>query len=385
MKKSLIACVISATLLVGCGPTALSPEEKQQVNNLKSELSQTESDITSSKEQDALYTGGLIKSLVKAKLEILETNKALLQQRINAIESGAKINVTVNGTTPNPNEEKSLNNEIERLKVDISTAKSDAAQYSGGLVLAMKLSAIATQEQTLAMLQQKYLTAKYGLAEVKLSGSTTDNNTATISSTNKPESQKEDIHSTPQPSLPASDGPFGLEAGLSRKNIEDMIGHPLEASEHSANLYMANTLPKLNNNFESYALLISPNVGLCEIRAIGKTINTDSYGIALKSTFADIKSSLDSIYGDSKKDDFLLSGSIWKEPQDWMMGLYKKERVYMASWKSTNDTMKKNSLTSIGMEIRSLSNSSGFIFLEYDFNNDSSCQKELENAKKASL
>lgn len=109
------------------------------------------------------------------------------------------------------------------------------------------------------------------------------------------------------------------------------------------------------------------------------------YGIALKSTFADIKSSLDSIYGKSEKDDFLLSGSIWKEPQDWMMGLYKKERVYMASWKSTNDAMKKNSLTSIGMEIRSLSNSSGFIFLEYDFNNDSSCQKELENAKKASL
>ena len=385
MKKSLVACVISATLLVGCGPTALSPEEKQQVNNLKSELSQTESDITSSREQDALYTGGLIKSLVKAKLEILETNKALLQQRINAIESGAKINVTVNGATPNPNEEKSLNNEIERLRVDISTAKSDAAQYSGGLVLAMKLSAIATQEQTLAMLQQKYLTAKYGLAEVKLSGSTADNNTATVSNTSKPEPQKEDIHSTQQPSLPASDGPFGLEAGLSRKNIEDMIGHPLEASEHSANLYIANTLPKLNNNFESYALLISPNVGLCQIRAIGKTINTDSYGIALKSTFADIKSSLDSIYGKSEKDDFLLSGSIWKEPQDWMMGLYKKERVYMASWKSTNDAMKKNSLTSIGMEIRSLSNSSGFIFLEYDFNNDSSCQKELENAKKASL
>ncbi len=383
MKRSLIACIISATLLAGCGPTELTPEEKQQVNTLKSELSQTEGDITLAREQDNQYSGGLIKSLIKAKLEVLETNKALIQQRINAIESGAKINITVSGLKPDPTVAESLKNEIDELKKDISTAKIDATQYSGGLVLAMKQTAIATQEQTLTMLQQKYLTAKYGLAEVKTSQDATS--TVTTKSNETTVHPKEDNQSKPQPLLPAGDGPFGLDAALTKKNIEDMTGQTLVASETSTNLYFAKNLPKENSNFESYGLVISPKVGLCQIRAIGKTINTDSYGIELKSAFEDLKSSLDSIYGKGEKEDFLLPGSIWKEPQDWMMGLYKKERIYMAEWKSGKDAMKKNSLTYIGMGIRSVNSSSGFVLLEYHFNNDSSCQEEMKNAKKSSL
>jgi uncharacterized protein YcfL len=90
-KKTLIACFVSALFLVGCGPQELTAEQKQQVENLKIELSQTETDIGASKSEDQQYSSGLIKSLIKAKLEVLETNKALLQQRINAIESGLKL------------------------------------------------------------------------------------------------------------------------------------------------------------------------------------------------------------------------------------------------------------------------------------------------------
>ncbi|MDA4253848.1 hypothetical protein NY763_20865, partial [Escherichia coli] len=58
--------------------------------------------------------------------------------------------------------------EIDSLDAKINEAKADARQYSGGLIKVLKLSTVATEEQTMAMLQQKYLTAKYGLAEVKL-------------------------------------------------------------------------------------------------------------------------------------------------------------------------------------------------------------------------
>jgi hypothetical protein len=295
MKKSLIACIISASILAGCGPTELTPEEKQQVTALKAELSQTEGDITLGREKDNQYSGGLIKSLIKAKLEILETNKALIQQRINGIESRAKINITVTGSKPDPTVAASILNEIDGLKNEISTAKNDAAQYSGGLILAMKQAAIATKEQTLAMLQQKYLTAKYGLAEVKFAQDA--GSIATANSKTTTAYSKEDSQSKQQPLLPAGDGPFGLDAGLTKKNIEDMTGQTLDVSETSTNLYFSKNIPKANSNFESYALVISPSVGLCQIRAIGKTINTDSFGIELKSAFEDLKSSLDSIYG----------------------------------------------------------------------------------------
>ena len=247
----------------------------------------------------------------------------------------------------------------------------------------MKQAAIATKEQTLAMLQQKYLTAKYGLAEVKISQDA--GSTATAKSKTTTAYPKEDSQSKQQPLLPAGDGPFGLDAGLTKKNIEDMIGQTLDVSETSTNLYFSKNIPKANSNFESYALVISPSVGLCQIRAIGKTINTDSYGIELKSVFEDLKSSLDSIYGKGKKEDFLYPGSIWKEPQDWMMGLYKKERIYLTEWKSGKDAMNKNRLSYIGMGIRPLNAASGYILLEYLFNNDRICQEEEKTAKKSSL
>jgi len=115
---------------------------------------------------DQQISDGLIKSLNTAKTQVLKTNKALLQQRINAIESGAKIDVKVAALKPNPEAAAELQKEINQLKKEIEGAKIEAAQYGGGLILAMKQAGIATQEQTLALLRMKYLSAKYGLAEV---------------------------------------------------------------------------------------------------------------------------------------------------------------------------------------------------------------------------
>nr|WP_235501690.1 hypothetical protein [Trabulsiella odontotermitis] len=308
MNKALAATLVAITLLTGCGPKELTPEQKQEIAALKTELSQTESQISEAKEVARQLSGGLIKNLTAARLEILETNKALLEQRINAIESGAKIDVVVTSLKPDPELASSIKTEIDNLNVQINKARADASQYSGGLVQALKLSTVATQEQSMAMLQQKYLTAKYGLVESKLKAE--PENIAKNSS----ESETPAPHT--QPLLPPAEGPFGLETALSQKNIEDMIGTKLKPLEGSVNLYTSEKLPKPNSDFEIYGLLISPKAGLCEIRAIGKNIDTDSYGLALQSKFEDLSNSLTSLYGSPKTADFLLSGSIWKDPQD---------------------------------------------------------------------
>ena len=380
MKKTLIATLVGITMLTGCGPQELTPEQKQEVSALKAELSQTEGEISAAKEVDQQFSGGLIKNLTTARLEVLGTNKALLEQRINAIESGAKIDVVVSGTKPDPELAASIKTEIDNLTVKINEAKADASQYTGGLIQVLKLSAVATEEQSMAMLQQKYLTAKYGLAEVKLAP--VQDNAATASG--KKEATAKTTQEQP-PLLPPAEGPFGLEAGLTQKNIEDMIGAKLKPLPDSVNLYTSDKLPKQNADFEMYGLLISPKAGLCQIRAVGKNIDTDSYGLALKSRFEDLSSSLSSLYGKAETTALLLAGSIWKAPQDWMMGLNKKERFLSATWKGTKETPLKNNIGAISIEARANSSAQGYVYLQYTFTNDDVCQAEIEGAKKSSL
>ncbi len=387
MKLSIIACVISAVLLTGCGPKQLSPEEQSQVAQLKSELSQTESELNSTQSEANNYAGGILKYLAESHLEVLKTNKALIEQRINAIEAGAKINVVITGVKPDPDKANSIQKDIDTLKAQIKEAKNDAAQYSGGLVLSMKLVAIATQEQTLAMLQQRYLSAKYGLAEVKNPVLNSVSAPAPAPAPAPTDVSASQPKATPNENLlPPADGPFGLQEGLTLKNIEDMTGSKPIPIEGSTNLYSISTVPKPNSDFEGFGLLISPTVGLCQIRALGKTIQSDSYGLNIKQKFDDLDQILTSKYGAGKKTDFLLSGSIWKEPQDWVMGLKQQERFLMKDWKNAEQTaMKESNLSEVGIQARAVDANSGYIFLEYDFKNTPACTAELESKKKSSL
>lgn len=375
MKKKLIACIIATTILAGCGPKELSSEQKKQVENLKGELSETKKEIADATQIQSQYAGGLIKDLTTARLEVLGTNKALLEQRIYAIEAGSKIDVAISSVKPNPESATAIKTEIDRLNIQVGEAKKEAGQYSGGLIQALKLSAIATQEQTLALLQQRYLIATYGLAEVNM-----PNGQANTSVPSKAAEQH-----TQAPLIPPGEGPFGLEVGLTKKNIEDMTGIELKPVADSPELYSATSLPKQNGDFELYGLVISPKAGLCEIRAVGKSIDTDSYGIALKTKYNELNDSLNSIYGDSKKTDFLLSGSIWKEPQDWMMSLLKGERYLTAAWGDSKQSPLKNNLQAVNVEARANSSDKGYVYLQYTFNNKNVCIQEIKAAKQSAL
>ena len=77
-----------------------TPEEQQTIIQLQGELAQVESEIESAEEDNRAYSGGLIKTLIALRLEILKTNHALIQQRVHALESGAEIDIVVIGFRP---------------------------------------------------------------------------------------------------------------------------------------------------------------------------------------------------------------------------------------------------------------------------------------------
>lgn len=151
------------------------------------------------------------------------------------------------------------------------------------------------------------------------------------------------------------------------------------------NLYTLQNAPKPNKPFEQLALIVSPTVGLCQIRAIGVTIKSNSFGNQLQGSFTEMKDALTEVYGKPLVIDALIPGSIWKEPKEWMMSLNRKERYLSTGWSSTSTKPLKNNLSGIEMEARATGSDNGYYLLQYTFNNWSSCEAEEKTKARSSL
>ena len=96
-------------------------------------------------------------------------------------------------------------------------------------------------------------------------------------------------------------------------------------------------------------LLFGRQRGLVKILAVSRDIPTSLYGDDVKQSFSNINDALAKAHGGGEKHHYLRTGSIWHEPEDWMMGLPKQERVLASLW--TFDPP-KGEILSIGLEAR---------------------------------
>lgn len=373
-KLGIILLFSSVAVLNGCGPKDLTSEQRAYLAKLDGELAHTKSDIESARLTAASYSGGLLKALIATRVEVLQTNQALIEQRMLAVESGSPVKIETAISTPDEGLASSIAGEIQAIKESINAAKIDAANYSGGIILSLKLSAIATTEQSLAMLEQRYLVAKFGLNPIRVGAPQSAANDTPLAGAVQPQGAAD--------LLPAGIGPFGLEAGVSVDTIEKMTGQTPRIAKESENLYVTSSVPKPNDAFEKYGLVISPTVGLCVIRAVGKTIQTNDYGHQLQSVYGEMRDALAEVYGKPKTYDLLMPSSIWKDPNDWMMGLVKQDRMLQAEW--TGPSM-KNNIVSVSIDARATNRDKGYFVVEYTFNNTAACSAEQQHKKNSSL
>ena len=125
-------------------------------------------------------------------------------------------------------------------------------------------------------------------------------------------------------------GPFGFSSGMSINDLNKLGDFK---SESTAYWYKAREIKNGNNNFEAYSVLVVPGYGLCKIIAVGKDIVSNTYGEQVRSDFDELTSALKLKYGSpTNQYDFLRSGSIWKDSNDFMMGLAKKDRTLANFW-----------------------------------------------------
>lgn len=171
-------------------------------------------------------------------------------------------------------------------------------------------------------------------------------------------------------------GPFGIEMGMSLQEVTKISTTTLENLQEDVYLI---TPPNTNDLFEQYVIRVDPTFGVYWIKAVGKNISTTGYGTALKSTFNDLVSSIEGIYGKYKKIDYLEYGSIWDEPKDFMMGLVKQERSLIACWDLESGATLPSNIDSIYVGANALNSSEGYVALEYY----SSKYKVVKEAKKA--
>ena len=169
-------------------------------------------------------------------------------------------------------------------------------------------------------------------------------------------------------------GPFGIEMGMSLEKLESMTG---VAPKKDGDIYFI-TPPKTHPQFDLYVVRASTKHGIYYIKAIGCDISTSSYGIELKQKFYNLEESIGKIYGKHSTYDYLLSGSIWTEPDDFMMGLIKKDRSLFAIWDTDSGSTLTPDLESIAISAYPLSTNKGYLAVEYSFANLEEAEKELQ-------
>jgi hypothetical protein len=174
-------------------------------------------------------------------------------------------------------------------------------------------------------------------------------------------------------------GPFGLWMGMRL----DELNSPY--TEVVRGKYKPESVPIPHSAFESYVLQVTPKSGLSWAKAIGKTIQTSVFGVELKSSFDTMEGKLVATYGKGHRTDLLMNGSIWNEPKEWMMSMVKKERFLMTEWSAKYGSSLVDSLISVFLVASALNTSSGYIAIEYSFENKPMGDTELSALEDQAL
>lgn len=167
--------------------------------------------------------------------------------------------------------------------------------------------------------------------------------------------------------------PFGLSKGMTLEQVKEACGgrEPVKIDD---GLYYIVPV-KQHPYFVRYIAWIDEKEGLNYIKAIGKDIDTNSYGFDLRSKFESLENSLSKTYGNCDRMDFLMPGSIWDDLDDWMYALEKKERYLMSSWERKYGSTLPDELECVYLGAMANSSTSGYIVLEYKFTNHEAIDK----------
>ncbi|HEU5046510.1 MAG TPA: hypothetical protein VFT64_01565 [Rickettsiales bacterium] len=138
---------------------------------LDKDLAEVHAAIEAVNAEAAQYSGGLILIQIQLQKSVLQNTEAMLLQKRKALLRRIELGYTIDGKKSAPATTEQLDKiqkDIQEVKSKIEKTEQEAAQYNGGLIQVTLLMSAETQKMTLAALEQKYYTAKYGIPFVSV-------------------------------------------------------------------------------------------------------------------------------------------------------------------------------------------------------------------------
>lgn len=130
--------------------------------------------------------------------------------------------------------------------------------------------------------------------------------------------------------------------------------------------------------FSRYIVQATAELGVVWIKGLGEVIGNDNFGTATKAAVDRLSEQLSSKYGTGQKQDFLMTGSIWSDPQDWMAALNHNERAYNVMWERGGRGSLPDDIESIFLGAVPLEGYAAQIVLEYASTKVRAAEAELE-------
>jgi hypothetical protein len=144
-----------------------SQPSRQSEDQLRDAISASNERVAQLQAEYDKYSGGLIRALLGSALAAEKHTFSMLNQKQESWIHRIALDYKVDGTAyiaPQNSEEKisEIEAEIQTAKAKLIDTQAEADRYSGGLIRATLLSAVATQKMSLAMLEQKRASLKFG-------------------------------------------------------------------------------------------------------------------------------------------------------------------------------------------------------------------------------
>lgn len=160
MSVAIACAIVLVTVFVGLDRLSSDPSTEQ----LNADLAAIHSEIARAEADRTAYSGGAIENLFTARIEILRTTAAMLDQKRSSMLRRIDLAYTVDGVRAAPNSEAvaAIEREIEVASAERDRLQAEAARYSGGLIQTMALVNAATTEVSIAQLKQARLAEQYG-------------------------------------------------------------------------------------------------------------------------------------------------------------------------------------------------------------------------------
>jgi len=159
-----VAAILAVALLLSVAYAV--HDRKQSTAEIDKSIGELRLTLKQADSDDALYSGGLIKGLIALRAETIRDTIAMLEQKRQSLLHRVCLEYQIAGAASKPASAEELQNilqDMARTEKEIERARAEGAMYSGGLIKGLIAVRIATEQQTLAGLNQHYLLAKYGI------------------------------------------------------------------------------------------------------------------------------------------------------------------------------------------------------------------------------